>query len=116
MTSATAAETVQEVNVLRVPEPNVERSRPPKTDIPLADVENFPLRYPDRTRDAEALLVDPITNEVLLVHKSYSGTGEANVYRASLVTKDVVSTLEQVGSLPLAPGEMVTDGDVSPAG
>ena len=71
----------QEVNILRVPEPNVQRSRPPKTDIPLADVENYPLRYPDRTRDAEALLVDPITNEVLLVHKSYSGTGEANVYR-----------------------------------
>ena len=66
--------------------------------------------------DIETLLVDPVSGEVLLVHKSWSGSGEAVVYKAALGAPGVAAPLVEVGRLALAPGEQVTGGDVSPGG
>jgi hypothetical protein len=105
-----------EISVLRVPEPRVDRKSPAVDDQPLTGVETFPLTYPDRPRDIETLLVDPVSGEVVLVHKSWSGTGEAVVYKAPMTTPNVASALVEVGRLALAPGEQVTGGAVAPAG
>jgi hypothetical protein len=106
----------QQVNVLRVPKPNVSVSDQPRTNVPIGTFENLALRYSDGPRDSEALLVDPASNEVLLVHKNYALTGVANVYRASLPRPGTVGTLEKVGAAHLSAGELVTAGEVSPGG
>ena len=106
----------EEFAVLRVAEPSVDPDRESRVDEPLTDVETFPVRYPDRGRDNETLLVDPVSGEVLLVHKSWSETGEALVFQVPLDTPDTVATLVPVGAVALMPGEQATAGDVSPAG
>jgi hypothetical protein len=103
------------VNIFRIAEPKIDRSRL-HTNVPLTGAEKFPLVYPDRPRDAETLLVDPRTGEVLIVHKSWSGTGEAFVFRAALAHPGERVTLQEAGKLSLPPGEQVTSGDVAPAG
>jgi hypothetical protein len=105
-----------QIGVLRVPEPRIDRKQAAVDDQPLAGTETFPLTYPDRPRDIETLLVDPKSGEIVLVHKSWSGTGEAIVYKAQLTTPGVATPLLEVGKLALAPGEQVTSGDVAPAG
>ena len=102
--------------MLRVAEPRVDRKQAAVDNQPLTGAETFPLTYPDRPRDIETLLVDPGSGEVVLVHKSWSGTGEAVVYKATLATPGVATPLLEVGKLALAPGEQVTSGDVAPAG
>jgi hypothetical protein len=105
-----------EIALYRIVEPTVTREGRRSSDQTIAHVETFPLHYADRPRDIETLLVDPANGEVLLVHKSWSGTGEAVVYRADLSAPGTPATLTEVGRLALSPGEQVTSGDVSPAG
>ena len=104
-----------QINVLRVPEPRVDPAAPPRANVPLASFENFALRYPDG-RDAEALLVDPVTKDVLIVHKNYAGTGEAYVYRIALPRAGAVGTFQRAGTVRLSAGELVTGGEISPTG
>ena len=99
-----------------LPRAGAERGAIAPTDEPLTDVETFPLRYPDRARDNETLLVDPVSGEAFLVHKSWSDTGEALVFQVPLDTPGAVATLVPVGAVALMPGEQATAGDVSPAG
>ena len=106
----------EEFALLRVAEPSVHPDREPRIDEPLTGVETFPVRYPDRGRDNEALLVDPVSGEVLLVHKSWSDTGDALLFQVPLDTPGAVATLVPVGAVALMPGEQATAGDVSPAG
>jgi hypothetical protein len=70
------------VHVLRVPEPLVEPNwaGDPKSGD-FEQVEGFILRYPDGSYDAEALMVDPLSGDVLIATKQPTGT---RVYRASL--------------------------------
>jgi hypothetical protein len=105
-----------QIGVLRVPEPRVDRKQAAVDNQPLTGAETFPVTYPDRPRDIETLLVDPGSGEVVLVHKSWSGSGEAVVYKATLATPGVATPLLEVGKLALAPGEQVTSGDIAPAG
>ena len=100
--------------IVRVPEPAVNAGDEERLDEPLTGAEVFAIVYPDRARDAEAILVDPTDGDVLLVHKSWSGSGEAMVFRATLGATP--TTLEHVSTLPLAPGAQVTAADVAPAG
>jgi hypothetical protein len=105
-----------QINVVRVPEPDVDVGDPPRSNVSVGSFTNFALKYPDGARDAEALLVDPDTRNVFVVHKNYAGTGVANVYRAPLSNPGTVGTLQQVGTVHLAAGELVTGGEVSPGG
>jgi len=60
-----------EVTVLRVtlPDPAVTGT----VDLPADAVQAITLRYPDGPRDAEALLVDPVTRDLVVVHKRFGG-------------------------------------------
>jgi hypothetical protein len=75
------------------------------------------LHYPGGPRDAEALLVDPVTRDLVIVHKRFGGSSE--VYQAPEADwSDGEATLERVGTID--PGSTVLDavtaGDVGANG
>jgi len=86
-----------EVAVYRVAEPAVLR------DATVAAV-RYRLRYPDGSRDAEALLVDPRGNRLYVATKSVNGGG---LYQApARLRTDQVNLLQRVARVP----PIVTDG------
>lgn len=94
-----------QVAVYRFPEPD------PGAPGPVRDVEVLRLRYPDGPRDAEALLVDPVSGDVVIIDKSFriaSGgaamlaAAEAGVYAAEPPFDAAgVTTLRAVGAVAL---------------
>ncbi|MFD7045802.1 hypothetical protein [Rhodococcus jostii] len=104
----------REVVVYRVPEPTVTGSG---TET-LKDVDVLRLQYPDGAHNAEAMLVDPLTGELVIIEKTENG-GPARVYRApaglvagSVTTLDLVTTL----TVPAGSSNLVTGADVSADG
>jgi hypothetical protein len=103
-----------EVVVYRVPEPTVTRTG----SFTLTDVAALHLRYPDGPHDAEALVADPRTGELVIVERT-AGGGPAGVYRAPAgLEAGSVTTLRLVGTLPLPSGafSVVTAADLSADG
>lgn len=98
------------VAVYRVAEPSLAERAPEQTE-PAA---RLTLRYPERARDAEALLVDPTSGALVLVTKSFGG--EALVYVARRPVAGTTTQLRRRGRLTLGPGQAVTAGDVSADG
>jgi hypothetical protein len=91
------------IDVYRVPEPTVGATA-------TAPAARLTLRYPDRPHDAEALLVDPIRGDLVIVTKVI---GSARAYRTA--------AREPAGAYTLTPGpsvdtSFVTAGDVSADG
>jgi hypothetical protein len=97
--------------VYRVPEPKVDAATPfGRMTIGPADVLRF--TYPDGPRDAETLLVDPLTRDLYVISKRDL---VPRVYRAAYPqARPGPTRLEQVAVLPL--GTFPTGGDVSPDG
>ena len=71
----------------------------------------FTLRYPDGPHDAEALMVDPLKRQLVIVTKAL--TGNSKVYVTSL---DHPGALTAVKTLALGAGRLVTAGDISANG
>jgi hypothetical protein len=71
-----------------------------------APAERVALRYPDGAHDAETLLADPETGEVVVVTKR--ADGRSGVYAASLDAP----ALRRTGTLRLGLGGLATGGDV----
>jgi hypothetical protein len=94
------------VDVYRVPEPA------PGTGA-TAPATRLRLRYPDGAHDAETLLADRRTGELVIVTKSLSG--RSGVY-AGTTRKRGEQTLAHTGSLRLGLGGLATAGDVSADG
>jgi len=103
------------VTVYRVAEPLVGATQDPVT-VDLDDVDALPMQYPGpEVYDCEALLVDPVSGDILLVTKDRAGENLAHVFRNPAPhTPGVMVTLELVDSIPLP--AQVTGGDVSPSG
>jgi hypothetical protein len=93
----------QTIDVYRVAEPKVGE---PVT----APAARLTLRYPDRPHDAEALLVDPIRGDLVIVTKFIGG---ARAYRTSARARAGTYTLTAGPSVDLS---FVTAGDVSADG
>jgi hypothetical protein len=87
------------IAIYRLPEPG--------RTATAAAAARIELRYPDRPHDAEALLVDPVRRQIVVLTKSI---GRAKAYEAPLAG----GTLRAAGSLPLA--APVTAADVSQLG
>jgi hypothetical protein len=100
-----------EVVVYRVPEPKVDAGKPfGQMTIGPADALRF--IYPDGPRDAETLLVDPLTRDLYIISKRDL---IPKVYRAAYPQSTTQrTTLERVAVLPF--GSFPTGGDVSPDG
>jgi hypothetical protein len=107
-----------EVTVWRVVEPAVDATAVPVEDT-LTDVERIDLVYPDVPHNAEALLVDSRTADVLTVTKTVRDITQ--VFVAPGPVHEGRTTLRRVGPAPDVPSEIgtmhqVTGGDVSPDG
>ncbi len=100
------------VTVYRVREPRIDTAqRGLRLAIPADSVERLTLRYPDGARDAEALLVDPRTGDIVIVTKREN---RCRVYSvAAPHTGGSDRTMRFEGDLPL---QLITGGDVSANG
>jgi hypothetical protein len=107
------------VIVYRVAEPKVDANQTPSV-VTVGDVEMIELTYPDGPRNAETLMVDPLTKDIYIVSKEQT----SKVYRAAYpqsafatATADRSTTgktvLEEVAKLHWG---MATAGDISPDG
>ena len=106
--------------IFRLREPTVsettERSSR-KAPVTVADAEILRFRYPDERHDAEALLVEPISQTMYVVSKQFSGP--ANVYeiRPDFEAADVKTATKIAEiSVPAEPEGFITSGDISPDG
>lgn len=96
--------------IYRVAEPRLEPGDGP-VERALGGVDAIRYRYPDGPRDAETILVDPLTRDIVIVSKRERAV---HVYRAAWPQPlDAVITLEAMGELPLGG---VTAGDISADG
>jgi hypothetical protein len=100
-----------EIIVYRLPEPKVDAVTP-FGRMTIGPAEALRLVYPDRPRDAETLLVDPLTRDLYIISKRELAP---RVYRAAYPQSTTQPIkLEQVALLPL--GTFPTGGDVAPNG
>jgi len=110
--------TRDQIQVYRVPEPAVTVGQAAVTQT-LTQFETLLFTYPDRPHDAEALMVDPITGDLLIVTKE--DDGNSSVFRALGTTPVRQATvLEKVAGLTFGvPGSgsaHASAGDISPTG
>lgn len=56
----------QSVAIIRCPEPEVDPDPERQPNVPLADQTTITLNYPDEPHDARAIVVDPVSGELLL--------------------------------------------------
>ena len=97
--------------IYRVAEPEVDQNAEPSAHT-LEDVETITFAYPDGPRDAEALMVDPVTRDIYIVSKREESV---RVYRAAYpqsttetITLEHVTTLE--GLTFITAGDISSDG------
>jgi hypothetical protein len=104
------------VTVYRIPEPQVARS------VPLvigrtAPAQAIRLAFPGKAkkaRDAETLLVDPLSGDIYIISKREFFFLASGVYRAGYPQSVAdISTMERVAVLPLG---LAVAGDISPDG
>jgi len=98
----------KDITVYRVAEPSV-GGKTSKQSLALNNIvaDVFTFRYPDGARDAEALLVDPRTQDIFIVTKRDK---QARLYRAAAPhTTGTTRTLEFVSTLPMT---LITGGDI----
>ena len=80
----------------------------------ITEVATFNLRYPDPGQDSEALLVDPLTGDILVVTKGAAGEPSV-IFRAptSELADETTTDLTEIGRFELTPGTFVTAADIS---
>jgi len=104
-----------DIQVYRVTEPVVPKGAAPTTLHVTA--EKFTFTYPDGGHDAETLMVDPATNDLLIVTKNWSLLGRSSIYRAPADLKPGSTTvLQKVGDVKVPRATLVTGGDISTDG
>lgn len=97
--------------IYRVPEPKVAVTDAPRRHE-LDGVETITVEYPDGARDAETLLIDPVTRDLFIVSKRESSV---RVYRAPY-PQSTTETIRLEHVLTLEEKTFITGGDISPDG
>jgi hypothetical protein len=103
-----------EIRLFRVAEPAVPMSGPRVTEA-LSGVETLHLTYPDGPHDAEAFVIDPDTNDIVIITKSLAG-GTVGVYRApGPLAAGSTTQLTKAGDLTYPDGlaNAVTSADIT---
>lgn len=108
-----------EIAIYRVPEPEIELDGvSPAARHETALAQRFPLVLPDGARDIEAMLVQPITGEMLLVSKE--AVGAAAVYQVPpLIAPEeplVVTRRDDLALPGFGPFRAVTGGAIAATG
>jgi hypothetical protein len=99
------------ITVYRVAEPTVDSEQSP-VETTLTGVDAINLEYPDgdQYRDAEALMVDPVTKDIYIISKE---DVPPRVYRAQYPqSTTTTTTMEHVCNLP-SPWDETSGGDIS---
>ena len=99
------------IRVYRVAEPSVSSSQSP-VNVNLGGTESFTLVYPDGSRDAETLMVDPVNGDLYIVSKRENNSRLYRAVASSLVNGATI-TLDYKTQLPWG---WATGGDISPDG
>lgn len=102
------------VAVVRLPEPD-----PGSGGGTLSNAEHITLRYPDGPRDAETLLVDPLSGDLYVLTRAEEGTTEVFYVAADALMDDATLSLVanlSIGSAALSGGATLRGGSVSPDG
>ncbi len=98
-------------NIYRIPEPEVNYLQDP-IETTLYGAETITYQYPDGMRDAETLMLDPITKDLYVVSKREFE--DIRVYRIPYPqSTDSVIILEHLATLNLW---SISGGDISPSG
>jgi hypothetical protein len=111
----------EKVTVFRAAEPAVAPKAP---GTPLSGVEHFDLVYPAGREDAEALFVDPISGDLVIVTKSPIGQSRILVAPAAAMVNGATITMQDFGTIQIIPpvkvstfpGTWVTGADISSDG
>jgi hypothetical protein len=101
------------VVIYRFREPKIDTDKQNQPNqITIEKYERFEFRYEDGPHDAETLMVDPYTGDVLIVTKEM---GSASVYiaRAGELSTEEVNVLKPLAVLTPGRWRMVTGGDIS---
>jgi len=112
--------TRSEQKIFRVKEPKIteaDKTSSQKSPKLTSAPETISFVYPDVRHDAEALMINPRTEEIYILSKRYSGA--SGVYKLPKdYKKGAVNKLEKVGdvSLPAFPNGSVTGGEISSDG
>ncbi len=96
--------------IYRFKEPQINFDKIPN-DSMIHDVETIAYKYPDGPRDAETLMIDPLTMNLIIVSKR-----EESVHVYVLLfpqNTDSINILQQIATLPIT---QVTGGDISNSG
>ena len=110
------------VTVYRVAEPG---ALPVAPGHALGNVEKIDLVYPDGAEDAESLLVDPVTGELVIITKSVFGrsrllvaSGSSLVHGARVKMKDrgIIQIVPTFNPTSRFPGTFVTGADITADG
>ncbi|WPB73827.1 cell wall anchor protein [Archangium violaceum] len=83
--------------VYRIPEPDLANGQTTGT----LTAEAFPFVYPDTAKDAEALMVHPVTGDIYVITKSASGASKVYKFPTPLPAPGTLSTLVWVADLQL---------------
>jgi len=97
-----------------IPPPTDEKPNTPKT-ITIDEIDSLQLRYEDGPRNAEALMVDPLTGDLFIATKQI-GTTTIYVARSDTLKPDTTITLHPIATVQLGGLHMITAGDISPDG
>jgi len=106
----------RDVTIYRIPEPEPGPANGRPVDARTATAEAFRFSFPSGPRNTEAMLVHPVTGEIILVTKEDSGRSE--IYRVPALTDSRrPTTLQLIGRLDVSRlggrGRLITDGSVS---
>jgi T5SS/PEP-CTERM-associated repeat protein len=100
------------IAVYRIPEPPVIANQPP-ANVNLTGAAKLTFAYPDGARDAESLLVDPLTRDIYIITKREATN--KRVYRAAYPQATIgTTTLQYITEFPSA--YWLTGADISPDG
>lgn len=82
--------------VYRIPEPVVGGGNSVNVTA-----EKFPFQYPDTPKDAETIMVHPVTGVIYVITKSSSGLSKVYKFPTPMPAPDVMTTLTYVASIQL---------------
>lgn len=113
------ARTRSEMTIYRVKEPIIEKnngSSSQKKPISTEKADTINFTYPDMRHDAETLLIQPETEDIYVLTKSFSGA--SGVYKLSDYKLGQINSLELIGkvSVPALPNGLLTGGEISSDG
>lgn len=90
-----------EVEVYRVPEPEVDPDFP--VVLTAKGAVALRLRYPDGPHDAESLIVDPDSGDLIIITKSSTGGAQPAFRAKAPIDPAAVTTLERYGAVTTGP-------------